>query len=77
MADLERQLAERKDLLVLRSAVNRARLRYQLIALTRGGAARLASPELVGQEGDLLYMAVRRDSRDELDSRLAEDGRHA
>ena len=33
MADLERQLAERKDLLVLRSAVNRARLRYQLIAL--------------------------------------------
>jgi Trk K+ transport system NAD-binding subunit len=50
--------------------------RYRLIALTRGGAARLASPELVGQEGDLLYMAVRRDSREELDGRLSEDGRH-
>ena len=33
MAELERQLAERKDLLVLRSSVNRARLRYQLVAL--------------------------------------------
>jgi len=51
--------------------------RYGLIALTRGGEARLASPELVGQEGDLLYMAVRRDSRDELDSRLSEEGRHS
>jgi trk system potassium uptake protein TrkA len=51
--------------------------RYRLVVLTRGGAARLATPELVGQEGDLLYMAVRRDARDELDSRLAEDGRHA
>jgi trk system potassium uptake protein TrkA len=50
--------------------------RYRLVVLTRGGAARLASPELVGQEGDLLYMSVRRDARDELDSRLAEDGRH-
>ena len=51
--------------------------RYRLVALTRGGEARLASPELVCQEGDLLYMAVRSASRDELDSRLAEEGRHA
>jgi Trk K+ transport system NAD-binding subunit len=51
--------------------------RFRLIALTRGGDARLASVELVGQEGDLLYMAVRRDSREELDARLAEDGRHS
>src|SRR4051795_914002 len=50
--------------------------RHRLIALTRGGEARLASPELVGQEGDLLYMAVRRDSREQLDGRLHEDGRH-
>jgi trk system potassium uptake protein TrkA len=50
--------------------------RYRLVALTRGGEARLASPELVGQEGDLLYMAVRRASRVELDARLNEDGRH-
>jgi len=33
MADLERRLAERKDLLILRSTLNRARLRYQLVAL--------------------------------------------
>jgi hypothetical protein len=33
MAELERELAERKDLLVLRSTLNRARLRYQLVAL--------------------------------------------
>jgi len=50
---------------------------YRLVALTRGGQARLASVELVGQEGDILYMAVRRDSRDELDARLAEEGRHS
>jgi len=50
--------------------------RYRLIALTRGGQAGLGGPELVGQEGDLLYMAVRREARDELDSRLAEEGRH-
>ena len=51
--------------------------RFRLIALTRAGDARLASVELVGQEGDLLYMAVRRDSREELGARLAEDGRHS
>jgi trk system potassium uptake protein TrkA len=51
--------------------------RFRLIALTRGGDSRLASVELVGQEGDLLYMAVRRDSRAELGARLAEDGRHS
>jgi len=33
MLDLERQLAERKDLLILRPTLNRARLRYQLVAL--------------------------------------------
>jgi hypothetical protein len=33
MARLERQLAERKELLVLRSTLNRARLRYQFVAL--------------------------------------------
>jgi trk system potassium uptake protein TrkA len=51
--------------------------RFRLVALTRGGQARLASVELVGQEGDLLSMAVRRDSREELDARLAEQGRHS
>jgi trk system potassium uptake protein TrkA len=50
---------------------------FRLVALTRGGQARLASVELVGQEGDVLYMAVRREHRDELDARLAEEGRHS
>jgi trk system potassium uptake protein TrkA len=51
--------------------------RFRLIAVTRGGQARLASVELVGQEGDILYMAVRRDSRDELDTRLNEGAAHS
>jgi trk/ktr system potassium uptake protein len=51
--------------------------RFRLVALTRGGQARMATMEVVGQEGDILYMAVRRDARDELDARLAEEGRHS
>ena len=43
---------------------------YRLVSLTRGGLGRLATPELVGQEGDILHLAVRRDALDELDSRL-------
>jgi trk system potassium uptake protein TrkA len=50
---------------------------YRLVAITRGGQARLASVELVGQEGDILYMAVRRDSRDDLDARLNDGGAHS
>jgi trk system potassium uptake protein TrkA len=44
--------------------------RFRLVALTRGGDARLYGPELVGQEGDILHMMVRRDAQDELESRL-------
>src|SRR5437763_2787305 len=51
--------------------------RFRLVALTRSGQSRLATSELVGQEGDIVYMGVRRDARDELDQRLAEEGRHA
>src|SRR5438445_2845708 len=52
--------------------------RFRLVALTRAGQARLASVELVGQEGDILHVAVRRECRDELEQRLTEgaDGRH-
>jgi Trk K+ transport system NAD-binding subunit len=50
---------------------------FRLVAITRGGQARLASVELVGQEGDILYMAVRRDAREELDSRLNEGAAHS
>ena len=53
--------------------------RFRLVALTRAGQARLASVELVGQEGDILHVAVRRDCRDDLEQRLAEgaEGRHS
>ena len=44
--------------------------RFRLLALTRGGEARLGGPELVGQEGDILHLAVRRDAQDELEARL-------
>jgi trk system potassium uptake protein TrkA len=51
--------------------------RFRLVALNRGGESRLATVELVGQEGDVLYVSVRRDARDALDARLGEEGRHA
>lgn len=44
--------------------------RFRLVALTRNGEGRLAAPGLVGQEGDILHLMVRRDAVDELDGRL-------
>lgn len=44
--------------------------RFRLVAVTRAGAVRLTGPALIGQEGDLLHLAVRRDAADELDQRL-------
>ena len=44
--------------------------RFRLVALTRGGEARLASDRLVGQEGDVLHLAVRRDALEQLEGRL-------
>lgn len=44
--------------------------RYRLVALTRGGEARLWGPELVGQEGDILHLMVRREAQAELEARL-------
>src|SRR4051794_14970078 len=40
--------------------------RYRLVALTRGGEARLAVPGLIGQEGDILHLLVRTDAVEEL-----------
>jgi len=45
--------------------------RFRLVAITRGGQVRLCSPELVGQEGDIINLAVRRDAIDGLEARLA------
>jgi trk system potassium uptake protein TrkA len=47
---------------------------FRIVSVTRGGEARLASADLVGQEGDVLHLAVRKDQIDELESRLAQDG---
>ncbi len=44
--------------------------RFRVIALTRGGSARLCAPDMVGQEGDVIHLAVRRDSIDALHARL-------
>jgi trk system potassium uptake protein TrkA len=45
--------------------------RFRLVALTRGGQARLAGPELVGQEGDILHVMVRSDAVADLEVRMA------
>ena len=48
--------------------------RFRLVALSRGGQARLASPEMVGQEGDILHVVVHRDAAEELELRLGGAG---
>jgi trk system potassium uptake protein TrkA len=45
--------------------------RFRLVSLTRAGQARVATPELVGQDGDTLVFVVRKDAQDELDRCLA------
>jgi trk system potassium uptake protein len=45
--------------------------RHRVIAVTRSGHIRLVAPDLVGQEGDILHLAVRKDAMDELDGVLA------
>ena len=47
---------------------------FRLVAITRAGQARLATPDLVGQDGDVLYLMARKESLDELDSRLIGEG---
>jgi trk system potassium uptake protein TrkA len=45
--------------------------RLSLVALTRSGVPRLDARELVGQEGDVLHLAVMDDARHHLDDLLA------
>src|SRR5947208_2334987 len=56
----------------------RPMLGFRLVALTRAGQARLVTPSLVGQEGDILHLAVRTDAVEELRARLgdASEGVH-
>jgi trk system potassium uptake protein TrkA len=44
--------------------------RYRPIIITRGGEARLAQADTVGQEGDVLLFSVRTGALEELESRL-------
>ena len=44
--------------------------RFRPVLVTRAGQSRLATPELVGQEGDVLLMAVRAGALDDLERRL-------
>ena len=46
--------------------------RFRLVSVSRGGEARLAGAELVGQEGDVLHLAARKDALDELEARLGD-----
>ena len=46
--------------------------RFRLVGLSRAGEPRLAAPDVVGQEGDILHIAVHRDGLDELEARLGE-----
>ncbi|HJV09332.1 MAG TPA: TrkA family potassium uptake protein [Acidimicrobiales bacterium] len=43
---------------------------FKLVALTRGGQARLGGPELVGQEGDILHVMVRNEAQADMESRM-------
>ena len=45
--------------------------KFQLSVLTRGGQPRIVSPDLVGQEGDILHILARKDAIDELEQRMA------
>lgn len=45
--------------------------RFKLVAVTRAGGGRLASPALAGQAGDVLHLLSRVDASDEMESRIA------
>lgn len=44
----------------------------RLVSVTRGGAARLARPGLIGQDGDVIHLAVRKDRLDRVRRELGE-----
>ena len=46
--------------------------RFRPVLVRRAGHAKLATPELVGQEGDILLLAVRNGAENEMEGRLEE-----
>jgi trk system potassium uptake protein TrkA len=53
--------------------------KFQVVAVSRAGEARMAPADLVGQEGDIVHLAAAKEDLDELDALLAggADGGHA
>jgi trk system potassium uptake protein TrkA len=49
---------------------------WLLVAVHRSSGTRLANGDLVGQEGDVLHVAVRKEASDAFEARLAEGGGH-
>jgi trk system potassium uptake protein TrkA len=49
---------------------------WRLVAVHRAGGTRLASAEMVGQDGDVLHVAVRKEANDAFEARLAGGGGH-
>jgi len=47
---------------------------WRLVAVHRAGGTRLAEGDMVGQEGDVLHVAVRKERTDALEARLEEGG---
>lgn len=45
--------------------------KFRLTAVTRAGEARMAGPDLVGQEGDILHVMVAKEHLEALEARLA------
>ena len=45
--------------------------RYRVVAISRGGKAQLVARGMIGQDGDILHMAVQRDALAELAEKLA------
>ena len=49
---------------------------WRLVAVHRAGGTRLATGDLVGQEGDVLHVAVRKEANGAFEAKLAEGGGH-
>jgi len=49
---------------------------WRLVAVHRTGGTKLAVGDMVGQEGDVLHVAIRKEATDAFEERLAEGGGH-
>jgi len=49
---------------------------WRLVAVHRAGGTKLAVGDMVGQEGDVLHVAMRKEATDAFEARLAEGGGH-